>query len=118
MKTHRSLAILITALLFAASGRCFAEMEIQDLSKAEAKGMGMELQTKAQGADQVRVTLELKKEGKLKTFSLVRLWIQDGEKVLFVGSLNDDEYSAKPDASLWRSPLAAPCWPKRNCMSW
>jgi hypothetical protein len=58
--------------------------------------MGMELQTKAQGGDQVRVTLELKKDGKLKTFSRVRLWIQDGEKVLFVGSLNDDEYSAKP----------------------
>ena len=96
MKTHRILATLITVLLFAASGRCIAMTDIKDVSKAEAKGLGLELQTKAQGADQIRVTLELKKDGKMKKFSRVELWIQDGEKVLFVGLLKDDEHSAKP----------------------
>ena len=100
MKTHRLLTILITALVFAATGHCFALTPIQVLSKAEAKEMGMGFEAKAQGSDQVRVTLELKNDGKLKKFHRVELWIQDGQKVLYVGSLKDDEFSAKPGSAV------------------
>ncbi len=91
MKTK--LGILVLALpLFAAPGRGLAMMELTEVSREQAKELGMEIRAKAAGPAGVRVELEFKTEGKLKDFgpdrnSRVDLWITKGKKFLLAAAL-------------------------------
>ena len=69
-------------LLLAAPSLCFAEMNIQFVSRERAKELGMEIRIKGDGPNEVWVELELTTEGELKDFSHVSLEIRDGEKLL------------------------------------
>jgi len=81
MKTMRDLLVLIF-LLFASSSQCFAEMMIEDVSKAQAKEMRMTIRSHANGDAGVKVWLEFKTQGKLKEFSRVELRMTVGGKHL------------------------------------
>lgn len=78
MKTHLKLAVL-AVLLVATAIRCFAMMSIGDVSKAQAKEMGMEVRVTPAGLDAVRVELEFETKGALKNYSRVDLEISDGK---------------------------------------
>ena len=77
----KSLVVLV-CLLAAAASPCFAEMVFSILSKEEAKKMGMEVRTTANGPNEVWVELEFKAEGALKSFDHVSLEIRASEKFL------------------------------------
>jgi hypothetical protein len=94
MKT--TLSISVVALLLAiAPSRCFASWLIADVSKKQAKEMGMEVRSKPAGPHDVRVELEFKIEGKLKEFSRVELRIRDGKKSVVTAALREDR--SKPE---------------------
>lgn len=84
MRTLRHLAtiLLLALLILGPSSRCFALMGISNVSKDEAKEMGMEVRVKSNGPNEAWVELEFKAAGKLKDFSHVSLEIRDGEKFL------------------------------------
>jgi hypothetical protein len=68
MKT--SITILALAVLLgAAPSRSFALWGFMTVSKEDAKALGMEVRTTEEGANQVRVDLELNTKGDLKTFT-------------------------------------------------
>ena len=77
MKLLRHLLTIVC--LVAASSPCFALREIATLTKAEAKGMGIEVRAKP-GGDAVWLELEFRPEGKLKHFIHVELKMTEGEK--------------------------------------
>lgn len=88
-KTIMNISVL-TFLLVAASSRCFAFWSIGQVSKEQAKELGMEIRSKANGSNAVWVELEFKTEGKLKSFSHVDLRISEGEKELVTATLRED----------------------------
>jgi hypothetical protein len=57
------------AILLVAPGTSFALWEIEPISKERAKELGMKIRSTRVGSDQVRVELEFKAEGELKTFA-------------------------------------------------
>jgi len=71
---------VLTFLVVAAPSLCFALMSIANVSKEQAKEMGMEVRSNAAGPNAVRVALEFETKGALKSFSRVDLEIRDGEK--------------------------------------
>ena len=85
MKTplKTSLRFVVFALLLAMlASPCFAMMSLRELTKEEAKEMGVQLRFQGNGPNEVWVELELKPEGKLKHFDHVSLEINEGEKLL------------------------------------
>ncbi|MGV3755561.1 MAG: hypothetical protein ACO1QS_09280 [Verrucomicrobiota bacterium] len=83
------LSILAFLTVFA-SVRCFALMELEDVSKERAKALGLEIRVKAAGPDVVRIELEFAAKGELKGFSRVDLDIRDGEKLLVSSTLQEE----------------------------
>ena len=81
MKTILKFSVL-TFLLIAASSQCFALRDLAEVSKKEAKEMGLEIRATAAGPDAVWLELEFKTEGRLKDFNHVELEIREGEKLL------------------------------------
>ena len=81
---------LCLTLLVVATSPCFAMWSIGQVSKEQAKALGMEIRSKAAGPNVVWVELEFKPEGKLKDFSHVSLEIGEGEKSLVSASLLED----------------------------
>jgi hypothetical protein len=88
MKTLLKFSILA---VLAIATPCFALMEIADVSREQAKELGMEIKANAAGPDAVRVTLEFKAEGQLKNYSRVELSMRDGTKSLVSATLREDE---------------------------
>src|ERR1051325_111101 len=80
MKTIIKISVL-TLLLIAASSPCCAMMMIYNVSKEQAKELGIELRATANGPNEAWIELEFKPE-KVKEFSCVCLDIRDGEKFL------------------------------------
>jgi hypothetical protein len=78
MKTTLCLAVLI--LFVAASGTCLAMISVENVSKARAKELGIELRAKPNGPKEAWIELEFKPEGKLADFNHVSLEIADGEQ--------------------------------------
>jgi len=62
-------AVAVMAILLVAPGRSFALWEIESVSKERAAELGMKIRSERVGPDQVRVELEFKAEGELKTFA-------------------------------------------------
>jgi len=97
MKTTLRLAVL--AVLLIAPGRCFALWGIAQVSKEQAKEMGIEFRSAAAGADQVRVELEFKTEGRFEEFGPkgkfkdrrgVELRIGEGKNPVVTAPLKED----------------------------
>src|SRR5688572_8390056 len=88
MKTVKSLArladvaALAAALFLAAPSQCFALTIIKDVSKDEAKNLGVVIQLSPAGQAGMRVSLEFEPKGKLKNFMRVDLDIRAGGKCL------------------------------------
>ena len=89
LKTIFNISVL-TCLLLAASSPCFAAWSVGQVSKEQAKELGMEIRSKANSTNAVWVELEFKTEGKLKSFSHVDLRISEGEKELVTATLRED----------------------------
>jgi hypothetical protein len=92
MKTMKAiLGISVLAIvLVAAPSPCFAAWSVGQVSKEQAKELGVEIRSKASGTNTVLVELELKTEGKLKSFSRVDLHISEGERELATATLRED----------------------------
>ena len=89
LKTILNIPVL-TFLLLVASSPCFALWSGGQVSKEQAKELGMEIQSKPNGTNAVWVELEFKPESKLKCFSHVDLRISDGDKSLVTATLQQD----------------------------
>jgi hypothetical protein len=81
MKTILSLSVLVVFLL-AGFTPCLASMEVEQVSKARAKQLGMEIRAKTNGPNDAWIELEFKPKGELKEFVHVSLEIREGEKFL------------------------------------
>jgi hypothetical protein len=88
MKT--ALIIAVLAVLLVAPSSCFALGTTIQVSKEEAKGMDMEVRSKAAGPNQVRVELELNVKGQLKNFRRVDLWIGECDNPALAAQLHED----------------------------
>lgn len=77
MKTSLYLAALI---LFVASGTCLAMISVENVSKARAKELGIELRAKANGPNEAWIELEFKPDGKLANFQHVSIEIRDSDR--------------------------------------
>jgi len=97
MKTILNISVL-AVLLVVAPSPCFALWDVGQVSKEQAKELGMEIRSKASGTNAVWVELELKTEGELKrfsreNFSRVELEIREGGKFLVSASLREERPS-------------------------
>lgn len=81
MKTILKMMFL-SFLLSVSSSQCFALMSLKDISREQAKALGLVVRSHGAGQAGVKVWLELKSEGELKTFDRVELRIGAGEKPL------------------------------------
>jgi hypothetical protein len=77
MKTKLTILIL-GLLLLAIPGRCFADTIIEDVSKSQAKDMGVTIRTEKNGDAGIRVWMEFKTTGKFKEFAYVEVQIGEG----------------------------------------
>jgi hypothetical protein len=84
------LTISAVAVFLLIPTRCFALWEIAEVTKEEAKKMGLEVRWNPAGPDDVRVEMEFKVEGVLKDFDRVDLHLGDGGKSLVTASLKED----------------------------
>jgi hypothetical protein len=73
---------ILTFLFVASLTPCFALMEIDHVSKEEAKKLGVEIRVTGSGPNDVWVDLEFKPEGKFNDFQHVNLEIREGDKLL------------------------------------
>ena len=94
MKSLFNISVLAVLLVIGAIP-CQAMISVAQVSKVQAKEMGMEVRLKPSGPNHVWVFLEFKAEGKLKDFSHVSLEIRDGGKLL-LGWMN---FGAKRSSS-------------------
>jgi hypothetical protein len=88
MKTIAGL--LTVALALVVANPCLALWGIATVSKEQAKELGMVIRAHAAGPVDVRVELDFKLAGELKTFSEVNLRVKDGEKLLATAPLKED----------------------------
>ena len=90
MKTLLNLSVL--AFLLAVTARSsFAYMSIEEVSKARAKELGMEVRTVQAGPDVVRIELEFKADGDLKSFERVDLELMEGGKLVLESTLKEEK---------------------------
>jgi hypothetical protein len=80
----------VAVLLVVPPSPCFALTFHRAVTKAEAKGLGMEVRSEWAGAKQVKVELELKTEGALKDASHVDLRIGEGDNPPVTAPLKED----------------------------
>jgi hypothetical protein len=78
----RFVTVCVVVVFMIAPSRCFALMGIAQVSKEQAKEMGIEVRLTDSGPKDFWVELEFKPEGKLKDYSHVSLEIRDGDKLL------------------------------------
>ena len=90
VKTIFTVSVLTLLSLLVTPSPCFAAWSVGQVSKAEAKELGLEIVSKANGPNAVWVELEFRPEGKLKSFSHVDLRINEGEKSLVTAALRED----------------------------
>jgi hypothetical protein len=98
------LNVLATAGLFLVTpSPCFALWDVLNVSKEEAKQLGMEVRAKAAGPNHVSVELEFKTEGHFEAFNLehklnnasrVDLWIGQGDNLEVTAALREDRSKA------------------------
>jgi hypothetical protein len=89
MKTHVHLSVLAPLLLLVPI-RSLAMMEIDDVSRARAKELGIEVRSNPAGPDAVRVELEFEPKGDLKPYERVDLEMTEGGKLLLFCSLKEE----------------------------
>jgi hypothetical protein len=89
MKTIFNIAA-VAVLLLVVPSPCFALWEIAEVTKEEAKKMGMEVRSTPSGSTHVQVELEFKLEGELKGFSQVDLRVGERDKPLLTTPLRED----------------------------
>jgi translation initiation factor IF-1 len=84
------LSVWALAVLLVVTSPCFALWGIAPVTREEAKGLGVEVRSKAAaGFNAVEVELEVKTDGKLKGFDRVDLRVGEGDKVV-VAPLQED----------------------------
>jgi hypothetical protein len=88
MKTAFSIVAL--AVLLISTSPCFALGSVREVSKEEAKQMGLEVRSTSFGANQVRVELEFKVEGGLKNFTHADVCFGEGDSTLLAARLQED----------------------------
>jgi hypothetical protein len=76
------IAALATALLLAAANQCFALQLIKDVSRDEAKKLGVVIRFSPAGEAGTRASLDFEPKGDLKNFLRVEVAIRAGEKCL------------------------------------
>ena len=81
MTTILNISVL-TFLLMAAASQCFALQLNKDVSREQAKELGVAIRSNMDGENGVKVWLELKTKDELKSFTHVDLEITAGEKRL------------------------------------
>ena len=94
MKTkigHIALALMLTL----ACGRCFAMMSIAQLTKEEAKKMGIELRALAAGPRDARIEMEFDTRDAFKKFNRVELELLQDGKFVVLAPLKEER--TKPD---------------------
>jgi hypothetical protein len=102
MKTTLNI-IAFAVLLLVAPRPCFALWDVLQVSKEEAKKLGMNLQALEAGANHISVTLEFKTDGRFNVFSpeskhndrsRVELWIGQGDHAQVSAALREDRSKA------------------------
>lgn len=78
---------LLVVLTMVVASQCFAEMVVEDVSKARAKELGVEIRTVAAGTNEVKVRIEFKTKGELKELSNAQLYIMDGKRQVLSATL-------------------------------
>ncbi|HSU66487.1 MAG TPA: hypothetical protein VLJ39_06430, partial [Tepidisphaeraceae bacterium] len=81
---------VLAFLVLLAPSRCFAMMDIEQVTQERAHALGMEIRAHAAGPDLVRVELEFEAKGELKSYSRVDLESHDGGKLLLFASLREE----------------------------
>src|SRR5262245_25137037 len=85
------LHLLVLAFLAAVAPiPCLALMELADVSKEEAKKLGIEIRSHAAGPDAAWIEMEFETKNGLKNFSRVELDFREGGKSLMSSSLKED----------------------------
>lgn len=74
--------VILPCLLIATANRSFALMEIDDVTKEQAKELGIAILSTTTGTNAVRVRIEFKSDGQLKGFSHAQLEMDSGGKTL------------------------------------
>jgi len=82
---------LAFALLLLAPSRSFALMEIDQVTPERAKELGFQIKVNAAGPEAIRVVLEFKKEGKMKSFKRVDLELHEAGRLLAASSLEQEQ---------------------------
>ncbi len=80
MRIMLSLTALV--LLVVSSRPCMGEIVVENVSKARAKELGIDLTATANGPKQAWIKLEFKLHGELKDFQHVSLEIRNGDQFL------------------------------------
>lgn len=62
------------------AGQCLALIEIELVTKARAKELGLEIRSIASGPNETRVWLEFPAKGEFKNFTHVSLEVREGDK--------------------------------------
>ncbi len=73
------LSTVVVILLLVLPSECLAMMEIADVTKEQAKEMGLTVRSHKNGEAGIAVTLEFRTMGKLETFQRVELQIGEGK---------------------------------------
>lgn len=81
MKSSFRLAAL-AALLLATCSQCLALISIANVSREQAKEMGIQIRAKPNGPSQAWIELEFRPEGRLKDFQHVSLEVRDARAFL------------------------------------
>lgn len=99
MKTIFGISCFVV-LLVCASIQCFGDWAVGRLSKAQAKELGIEVRSKANGTNEIAVELQIKTEGGLNVFGRedrgrVELQIKQKEACLVSATLKEDRSDRK-----------------------
>jgi len=95
MNAKTFVAAFIAAIFLASTANLgFALEEIEIVTPARAKELGLEIRAHAAGPDVVRVELEFEVKGELQNYSRVALEIHDAEKLISTSTLREEP--AKP----------------------
>lgn len=73
---------VLTVLLLAPFGQCFAMMSVGKISKERAKALGIELRAKPNGPNEAWIELEFNPEGELADYNHVSLEVRDDDKFM------------------------------------
>ena len=86
--------LMLGLLLLGLPGRCFAEYGVMEVSRADAKEMGITIRTNGNGDAGIQVTMEFAASGKLQHFTHAQVQIGEGKDRIMSASLREDRSSA------------------------